>query len=477
MYIESRCIEIPNQRVDTALFWLLSYFRDAKKEIYLVGGSVRDLLLDKEPKDYDLCTNATPEEVKKILGTSGRYTFIDTGLKHGTVTIHDISADLFFEVTAYRLDGIYSDNRHPDEVTFTPSLEEDLKRRDFTINSFAYNPIEKQLVMLDKSFLDDLKLGIIRTVGEPTQRFEEDALRMLRAFRFAAQLGFTVDKDTYKAIKECAPLLSKISKERIRDELTKILLSDNPRYLEFIAITGLEEYAFGGHPLMNMLMCEHQNPYHYTDVFHHTLDVVERVPKDFELRWAALFHDVGKPLVKKLKPGTTDHYRYIGHPEISVNIATDIMQTLKFSNEQVNSITKLVKYHDIELADCKMSTFKKYLAEIGTDLFMKLMKLRIADSSAHQVYLESKFAIDAVSVAYDRFSKVINEHQPLYLKDLKVNGDDMKELGFENRQIGEVLDYLLNLTYGHPDYNEKEKLMKLAKGFLDKSNQDNYNIE
>ena len=305
-------------------FWI--YF---KRELYVVGGSVRDLLLGKTPKDYDLCTDATPEEVKDIIKELGLKSF-DSGIKHGTLTIIDEFYGQTYEITTYRTEGDYSDNRHPDKVEFIFDLEEDLKRRDFTINSFAYDLLRNELVMLDSSFKSDLDLGIIRTVGDPCERFEEDALRMLRAIRFSAQLGFSITKHTYNALSMCAPLLKNISKERIRDELTKIIMSDNPQMLEFICNTGMEQYMFDGlTPITDMLNCEHQNPWHYTDVFHHTMDVIKRVPKAFELRWAALLHDIGKPKVKQLKPGTTDHYRYIGHPEESVKIADKLMEMLK----------------------------------------------------------------------------------------------------------------------------------------------------
>ena len=263
-------------------FWIYN-----KKELYLVGGVVRDLLLGKTPKDYDLTTNATPEEVKKICIALGLKTF-DSGIKHGTITILDEFYGQSYEITTYRIDGKYTDGRHPDSVEFVSSLEEDLKRRDFTINSFAYDFLRNELIALDESYFDDLEFGIIRTVGDPAERYEEDALRMLRALRFSAQLNFSIAKETYEAIKQNAMLIQKVSKERIRDELTKILLSDNPQLIELFAITNLEEYAFKDYNdfkcISKMLWCEHENPWHYTDVFHHTIDVVKNVPKVFELR-------------------------------------------------------------------------------------------------------------------------------------------------------------------------------------------------
>ena len=471
MYTIHTKIKIPDSKIVNTILAFYSCFTSAKKELYLVGGCIRDLLLDKTPKDYDLCTDATPEEVKQILSHCMGLTFIDTGLKHGTITVHDTIHDTFIEITTYRIDGKSDDCRHPNEVIFTPSLEEDLKRRDFTINSFAYDLLYNNLIMLDQSYLDDLHNGVIRAVGNPTQRFTEDALRMLRAFRFAAQLGFTIEYQTYKAIEKCAHLLSKISKERIRDELTKILLSDNPRYLELIVCADLEPYMFYDNtPMTDMLMCEHQNPWHYTDVFHHTLDVIERVPKNFELRWAALFHDMGKPSVKKQRPkGPEGHYVYYNHPEKSAEIAAKLMDILKFSTEQKCKIIKFVRLHDIDLAECNVSTFKKYLAEIGIEDFLDFIKLRVADASAHQLYKDTKHVIDATSIIYDRYSKVIKEKQPLYVTDLAVDGNDMKELGFEGKRIGEVLNYLLKKTYSHPSYNNREQLLAIAKRYLETS--------
>lgn len=466
------------------------FLRFSGNELYLVGGCVRDLLLDKEPKDYDLCTNLKPEAVKELLKDipfdcdantaiayhlrgekipAERYHFIDTGLKHGTITVHDNLYDLFYEITTYRVDGKYSDGRHPDEVKFTSSLEEDLKRRDFTINSFAYNLITDELVMLDKSFLDDLNYGIIRAVGASEERFTEDALRMLRAIRFASQLGFIIDSDTYISIIKYAHLLDNVSKERIRDELTKILLSDNPHYIEHLMLTGLEPYALGKHVLSNMAKCEHDNPWHYTDVLHHTLDVLQRVPATVELRWASLLHDVGKPKVKQLKPGTTNHYRYIGHEKVSQSIAYNLLTELKFPNTTRDTICKLIKYHDRELADCSMPKFRVALAEIGVDLFPTLMKLRQADASAHkslrddsQSYFDSTW-VHRVSVAWNRYVQVLNNNEPLTLKDLAVNGDDMKELGLEGKQVGEALKYLLSKVIEKPERNQRDYLTNLIK--------------
>ena len=463
MYKEKRKIDF-DSKVMNDLKVLSQYFLMKNMELNLVGGCVRDILLGKEPKDYDLCTNATPEEMKTIL-SEPRYNIIETGIKHGTITVHDLFSDSFYEITTYRVDGKYSDNRHPDKVVFTPSLEEDLKRRDLTINSFAYNLLTEELIMLDKYFLDDLDLGVIRTVGDPAERYEEDALRMLRTIRFAAQLGFTIETYTYRALSMCAPLLQHVSHERIRDELTKILLSDNPQMLEFVAVSRLEDYIGDlSHPyLFSMLVCDHQNPWHYTDVFHHTMDVVKRTPKTFELRWAALLHDVGKPYVKALKPGTVDHYRYIGHPEKSAEIADEIMEVLKFSNSQKEIIHKYVLYHDYPFGSCSYKKFKEKVVEIGEENFGQFIKLIEADALSHRLAMSTNFAIEGIWNIKSRYAKLLSEKPPLRIKDLAVNGNDLINKGLSGKDIGETLNKLLQIVLENPDLNTKEKLLGFIK--------------
>lgn len=446
------------------LFETFYIYTKPRRELFLVGGCVRDMLLGREPKDYDLCTNATPDEVKQICEAMHLKTF-DSGIKHGTLTIIDEFYGQSYEITTYRTDGKYTDGRHPDSVEFVGSLEEDLKRRDFTINSFAYNLLEKELVMLDKSYLKDLDFGIIRTVGNPIDRFTEDALRMLRALRFAAQLNFTINKDTYAAIKELAPRLGLISKERIRDELTKILLSDKPDMLKLFAISGLEEYAFGFTPLMDMMKCEHQNLWHYADVFHHTMDVVNGVPKTFELRWAALLHDTGKPAVKLLKEGTVDHYNYHGHPDVSAEITLRLAELLKFSNEQKDLVYKFVKYHDEPLAEVRNAKFKTIVNEIGKEHFADFIKLRASDSFAHRLLVDTKYAVDFPDKVKERFMEILENDQALTVKDLDINGYDLMAVGFKGKEIGDFLRFCLELVLEEPSLNKKEVLLRFVDHF------------
>lgn len=459
-------LKINNINIEKSLNALFTAFCITyKKELYLVGGIIRDLILDREPKDYDLCTNATPDEVKQICEAMHLKTF-DSGIKHGTITLTDTYYNQTYELTTYRVDGKYTDGRHPDEVQFTTSLEEDLKRRDFTINSFAYDYLKKELIMLDESFLRDLEFGIIRTVGDPAERYEEDALRMLRCLRFSAQLGFSIEKYTYKAISMCGPLLKNISKERIRDELTKIILSDNPQVLELLVLSNIEEYLFDGLCLVTeILHCDHCNPYHYTDVFHHTMDVIKAVPKKFEIRFAALFHDLGKPFVKQYKEGYADRFCFHGHEEISADLALQLMDLLKFSNDQKDLIYKYVKYHDFSLSSCKLSRFKKVVADIGKENFLDFMKLRKADSAAHRLLQSTDYAIDAIDKVYSRFADLLENEKALTVKDLDINGYDLMSLGFEGKQIGDCLNYLLDQVLEETIENNREKLVEKAKTY------------
>lgn len=441
---------------------LFQFFAIDNKELFLVGGCCRDLLLGKKPKDYDLCTNATPEEAKEIVERYGFNTY-DSGIKHGTITILDPRNDLSFELTSYRCDGLYSDGRHPDEVTYVNSLEEDLKRRDFTINSFAYDLINKRVYALEDKYFTDMEFGLIRAVGSPEERFNEDALRMMRAVRFAAQLNYSIEAETFEAIMTCAPKIANISKERIRDELTKIVMSDSPQMMELLFLANFDNYLDELKPIRAILECEHENPWHYTDVFHHTMDVIKQAPKTFEVRWAALLHDVGKPAAKMLKPGTTNHYRYIGHPEKSVDIAQNLMHVLHFSNDQIELITKYIKYHDENLADCKMKTFKKAVNDIGLEHFLDFIKLKRADALAHRIIKDKKFYVDNISKLYDRYEKLIEEQPPMTLKDLALNGDDLVELDYRGKEIGELLNYWLDLVLERPEANTREYLLKHRK--------------
>lgn len=434
---------------------LTKIFNSKGYELYLVGGCVRDLLLGKEPKDIDLCTSATPDEMKEIIKDT-YFKSWDSGIKHGTLTITcNFPYHCSFEVTTFRVDGSYEDHRRPDEVKLVRSLEEDLKRRDLTINSFAYDSNTEEIIMLEESFYYDLKFGIIRTVGNAKERFTEDALRMLRAIRFSAQLGFSLSSDTYNSICELGNTIKYVSKERIRDELTKILMSDYPMMIQLIRTTNLDTYI--GLPLESMLNNKQHNKYHYTDVFHHTMDVVKSVPKDFELRWAAFFHDFGKILTASTDSEGWEHY--YGHPDKSAEMAIDFMTEYKFDNTSIDHIYKLVKYHDSAIGvDVSKKVVKKLVNNIGEDLMEKFFKLTFADRMAH-IIDNRKFSIDNLSSGKDKYINIITNVEPMKIRDLKVNGNDLKDLGLEGKEIGIMLNLCLDYVLENPECNNKETLI------------------
>lgn len=444
---------------------LLVTLKDAGIKCWLVGGCVRDLLLGLKPKDYDICFKGTPEQlIGCVKANSLTYDIIETGLKHGTVTVYDRNSKQGFECTMLRTESEYKDGRHPDMVEPADSLEMDLARRDFTVNSFAYDPCTETVFSIDEGYFNDLKFGIIRAVGDPVKRFNEDALRMLRALRFMAQLNFSIEPRTYEAICKCSSLISRISKERIRDEMTKILLSDMPQVLELFVLSGLEEPALNGNILSRMLYCPHDNPYHYTDVFHHTMDVIKACPRKFNVRWAALLHDCGKPSVKALKPGTENHYRYIGHANQSCLISEGLLDTLKFSNIQKTIILKFVKHHDDKLAEMGNKKFKQFIVEIGEENMLDFISLCQADSISHNLDRSFSFAIEGLNATKERFIKITETNpQPLRIKDLDINGNDLVELGLKGKEIGDMLNHLLSRVLEKPELNTKSRLIDIAK--------------
>lgn len=433
------------------------------KELYLVGGCVRDLLLDKKPKDYDLCTNATPDEVKEII-QSIRLKSFDSGIKHGTLTIIDEFFEQSYEITTYRVDGKYSDNRRPDEVTFTPSLEEDLKRRDFTINSFAYDFLNQELVMLDETFLKDLELGIIKCVGDADTRFKEDALRMLRAIRFSAQLGYSIETETFNAIKRNADLIKNISAERIRDELTKIICSDNPHMLEMLVVTGLHKFIIP--ELEDMLNCKQNNKYHYTDVLHHTFDVIKNLPKNnVRLRWSALFHDMGKP--ESLSVDEEDYEHFYGHAPLSADKVKKYSEILKFDNNTAEFVYKIVKYHDRDITSMKKKTFKNLINSVGQDVFKEYLMFRQADAIAHNFSAHYDNPLIGVVKAKECYKDIILNYEPMSIKDLVINGYDVMSIGvLSGIEVGKILRLCLKLILEYPELNNKEYLLYYIKQVL-----------
>lgn len=381
-------------------------------EAYAVGGCVRDAIIGKEPNDWDITTNATPMQVKKLF----KHT-IDTGIQHGTVTImiHKVG----YEVTTYRIDGKYADGRHPDKVEFTASLEEDLKRRDFTINAMAYNDTKGIIDLFGG--IEDLKEGIVKCVGNPYNRFDEDALRILRAFRFAAVLNFEVEEKTKKAAGDLAENLNKISKERIRTELDKLIMSDTPEKLMEARKCGLLKY----------ILSEVED-----DI---NIELVKAMPKNNYMKWAALLYHREEEEVSK------------------------ILKKLKFDNKTVNICKRIVGYSK-DFRNIYKENVRVAAHEVGVDIFDKFLEfskvcINLQDWKGGE-YPDNSDYINNIEHLY---KKVIDDGDCLSLKELAVKGGDLMEIGVpKGAKLGEILNILLYKVLDNPKYNNREKLLEIA---------------
>ncbi|HEX2924947.1 MAG TPA: CCA tRNA nucleotidyltransferase [Ruminiclostridium sp.] len=429
--------------------YVVNKLNEAGFEAYFVGGCVRDSILCKAPYDWDITTNALPREIKNLFDRT-----YDTGIKHGTITV--LVGETGLEVTTYRIDGAYTDFRRPDKVEFTSSLKEDLARRDFTINAMAYHP-EYGLVDFFGG-LEDLKNRLIKAVGDPDQRFREDALRMMRAIRFSAQLGFEIEEATFRAIKNNSALIANISSERIRDELNKTLVSPNPGHFSYLHKTGILPYI-----LPEFERCYHTeqvNPYHVYNVADHSMYAVKSIDSDHILRWTMLLHDVGKPPRKTTDAKGIDHF--YGHQAVSSEIAEKVLTRLRFDREAVKKIVLLIRNHDMDIEDTPKSV-RKAINKIGDDLFPLLLKVQKADKMAQN----PDFLAERM-VKWSRIEKIYSdiksEQQCLSKKDMAVNGDDLIMLGMKpGVEMRQMLDYLCDCVLECPELNEKQKLLDLAK--------------
>lgn len=415
-------------------------------EAYAVGGCVRDSLLGREPEDWDITTSAMPYETKALFGRT-----FDTGIEHGTVTV--LLDKEGFEVTTYRIDGKYEDSRHPAEVTFTRCLEEDLLRRDFTINAMAFNE-EDGLVDIFGG-LSDLNAGMIRCVGNAKERFSEDALRILRGVRFAAQLGFSIEEETRRGMRELAPTLKKISAERIQVELVKMAVSKRPGLLRDAYELGITAQFL---PEFDRLMTtEQETPHHMYNVGEHTIHAMENVRADKVLRLSMLLHDMGKPALKTFDENGCAHFKK--HAFESEKIAKTVLKRLKFDNDTLHKVTRLVYYHDYRMP-ATAKNVRKAMNTIGKDLFPYYMEVRKADVMAQSLYKrEEKLKnLDAIEGLY---REIIKKDQCVSLKELAVTGKDLIEAGMApGKEIGEKLNELLELVIEQPEMNQKEKLLE-----------------
>lgn len=417
-------------------------------EVWCVGGCVRDSLLGAKPYDWDLTTSALPDE---ILRCCENFRTIETGIKHGTVTV--ISGEMAVEVTTFRKDGGYIDHRHPDSTEFSRRLCDDLSRRDFTVNSLAYHP--KRGLADEFNGVDDLENRVLRCVGEPAVRFDEDALRILRCLRFAAKLGFEIESETAAALRECSPLLAKISCERVRDELTKLLCGE-------FAAEILRQYAdviFAVLPeLAPMKNCTQETVYHRFDVWEHCLHAVEFSPRVPVLRWAALLHDCGKPSVKFFDESGVAHF--YGHDKKSAEIAENLLKRLRFSNREIDEIVVIISHHG-ERAPLPKKRIKRLLGSLGEATVRNLFTLMKADLSAKADGLFDE-RIGAIEECERIAEEILTQGECLTLKDLAVNGNDLINLGVERGvEIGKALNFLLDEVMSGNVANEKDNLKRL----------------
>jgi len=416
-------------------------------EAYAVGGCVRDTILGRVPDDWDITTSATPFETKSLFART-----FDTGIEHGTITV--LIDKEAFEVTTYRIDGKYEDSRHPSEVTFTRSLREDLLRRDFTINAMAYNETEGLVDIFGG--MVDLRKKTIRCVGDARARFGEDALRILRAVRFAAQLGFEIEKDTQNGITELAPALANISAERIQVELIKMLTSPNPGMLKTAYELGITKVIL---PEFDAMMnTTQENPHHKYSVGEHTIKAIEAIRADKVLRLTMLFHDIGKPVMKKLDENGVAHFKM--HDSKGAEMTKEILKRLKFDNDTMNKVVKLVQYHDYRMP-AEPKNVRRAMNKIGEDIFPYYLEVRMADTLAQSEYLQEE-KIQNIRDVRKRYEEILEKKECVSLKTLAVTGSDLIADGMKpGKDIGMVLNKLLEYVIDHPEANDKAMLLKL----------------
>ena len=418
-------------------------------EAYAVGGCVRDSLLGKNPTDFDITTSAKPEETKAVFKNEH---VIETGIKHGTVTVLMEGEPL--EITTFRIDKNYSDNRHPKEVEFTRSLSEDLARRDFTVNALAFN--EKTGVTDLFGGVFDLEHGIIRAVGEPEKRFNEDALRIMRALRFASVLGFEIEEKTASSLSENAVLLKNVSAERLFSEIEKLLCGKNAAKI-------LREHPapfFEIIPELSVLKGFEQHHFrHDKDAFEHTLAVLENVPPERNLRLAALFHDIAKPLCQSFDETGTAHY--YGHAQKSAEIAETVLRRLKADSETIKTVSELVRRHEDRFEPSKKSV-KRLLGKTNPEFFEMLLSLMEADEMGKRA--EFRFPKDVFDEFHRLSAEIVEKEECFSLKNLAVSGADLISAGFEpGPEMGKILENLLEKVIEGEIPNEKAKLLSFVK--------------
>ena len=429
-----------------------SVFNNSGFSCYLVGGAVRNLIRGIKPADYDFATDALPEQMISIFKK-----VIPTGIEHGTVTV--LFKGMQFEVTTFRIDGDYSNSRHPDRIEFSSSIYEDLERRDFTINSMAYDPV-KDILLDPHDGKKDLKRKLIKAIGDPVKRFSEDGLRVLRGCRFASQLDFEIEEKTLSGIKDQGFRLEYISAERIRDEIIKILMSDIPSKAFFIMKdTDILKYII---PELERGIGVEQREMHLFDVFEHSLYSADFAEKDLVIRLAALLHDIGKPDSLEIRDGTRTFYN---HDRISAEKASVILKRLKFPKAVEKQAVHLIREHMFNYTeDWTDSALRRLIARVGKENIKDLIRLRYADRAGMR---GKAFECITDRSFISRINSILEKENAFSIKNLAVNGNILsEEAGIPKGPVmGSVLDFLLEAVLDDPEMNEKSRLIKLARNF------------
>ena len=426
----------------------LSALKKSGYSAFLVGGSVRDRLMGRPVHDIDIATNALPQETARVFE---KHAVIPTGLAHGTVTV--LIENTPVEITTFRTESAYSDNRHPDFVSFSKNLSDDLSRRDFTMNAIAED--ENGALFDPFGGKEDIEKRLIRCVGNAETRFKEDALRILRALRFSAVLSFSIEEETSRAIRSCKKLLNKLSPERISSELSLLLCSDGAAD---VLLRYPEVFAEIIPCLKAMQGFDQHNEHHCFDVWEHTVNVVRNVRPALHLRLAALFHDCAKPLVFSLDESGTGHF--YSHAPRGAAIAEKELKRLRFDNETTQKVVKLVKIHDSPI-ECDEVTVKKKLNRLGEETFFDLIRLQRADNLAQSE--KFRFRQKNFDCLEKTAEKILEQNDCFSLKKLAVNGNDMLSLGLCGKEIGAMLDFLVEQVIEGKTANEKPLLLEAAK--------------
>ena len=431
---------------------IIEILNNSGHESFIVGGCVRDSLMGIIPNDWDICTSAKPEQIKECFK---EFNTFDSGIKHGTISI--VIDKEIFEVTTYRIDGEYKDNRRPESVTFTDDITKDLARRDFTINAMAYN--ESRGLVDPFNGQTDLRSNTIRCVRNPDERFNEDALRIIRALRFASTYDLVIEENTSVSILKNAKLLNNIAVERITVEFNKLIcgkgaenILDN--YRDVIAVFIPE--------IKKMFDFKQKTKHHNRDVWHHTIHSVSQIDSEPLLRVTMLFHDLGKPKACTYDSDGSTHFK--GHPKYSAKIAESILRRLKYSVSFIEDCLKLIIYHDVRFTGSKKQ-LKHVMSAIGENNVRLLLKVQRADIMAQSEYMHEE-KLQKIETACKVFNEILEEQSCFTLKQLAVNGNDLKAIGItDGKTIGKTLKYLLSLVIDEKIENEKSALLSKAEKY------------